>query len=233
MTVEQILERLHQLADPEKVVYKAKKFGISTQNSLGIYQKDLNDLVKELPKENDLALALFDTGLYEARLLCSKLFQPKDLTADLAEQWILVFDNWEICDAFCMGIFAKSALALEKGIAWTDRTATFEKRSGFTTLAAYCMADKKADNAVFEQLFPLILAQAEDNRIYVKKAVNWLLRNIGKRNKDLHQRALEVAEEVLALPYPAAQWIAKDAIRQLTKYKVRLSDYPRAIYRPK
>ena len=228
-----IINQLHQLADPEKVAYKQKKYGIIANNALGVYQKDLKELAKKIGKNNNLAIQLFDTNIYEARLLCSKIYDPKALTIELMEQWVSTFENWEICDSFCMGLFAKSQFAVAKAKEWTLRTKEFEKRAGFTIIAAYCMADKKAANEVYEQFFPIIKNAATDDRIYVKKAVNWALRNIGKRNKDLNKKAIALAEEILELEAKAAKWIAKDALRELTSEKLNVLDYPRAIYRKK
>lgn len=232
MTVATIIKELEQLANPEKIAFKQKKFGVISHNALGIYHKDLKEIAKRVGKDNELATALFDTGIYEARLLCSKLFEPKDLTEDLMEKWLLTFENWEICDSFSMGGFAKSPLAIPKIIAWSTRSNEFEKRASFATTAAYCMADKKADNAVFEQFFPLIYQAADDERIYVKKAVNWALRSIGKRNVDLNKRAIEEAKKIADLEYKSAKWIAKDALRELQGETVNILDYPRSIYRP-
>lgn len=232
MTVDTIIQELNQLANPEKIAFKQRKFGVVSNNALGIYHRDLKEIAKRIGKNNDLAKALFDTNIYEARLLCSKLFKPKDLTGDLMEKWLLTFENWEICDSFSMGVFAKSSLAIPKIIEWSMRSKEFEKRASFATMAAYCMADKKADNAVFEQFFPLIYQAADDERTYVKKAVNWALRSIGKRNIDLNQRAIEEAEKIETLDYKSAKWIAKDALRELKKAEINILDYPRAIYRP-
>ena len=226
-----IINQLHQLADPEKVAYKQKKYGIIANNALGVYQKDLKELAKKIGKNNNLAIQLFDTNIYEARLLCGKIYEPKALTIELMEQWVSTFENWEICDSFCMGLFAKSQFAVTKAKEWTLRTKEFEKRAGFTIIAAYCMADKKAANEVYEQFFPIIKNAATDERIYVKKAVNWALRNIGKRNKDLNKKAITIAKEILELDNKAAKWIAKDALRELTSEKLNVLDYPRAIYR--
>lgn len=231
MTLQEITKQLHQLADSEKVAYKQKKYGIIANNALGVYQKDLKELAKKIGKNNNLAIQLFDTNIYEARLLCSKIYEPKALTIELMEQWVSTFENWEICDSFCMGLFAKSQFAVTKAKEWTLRTKEFEKRAGFTIIAAYCMADKKAANEVYEQFFPIIKNAATDERIYVKKAVNWALRNIGKRNKDLNKKAITIAEEILELDNKAAKWIAKDALRELTSEKLNVLDYPRAIYR--
>ena len=232
MTYNEIIECLHDLADPEVVLLKEKRFGIVAQNSLGIYHKELKLIAKEIGHEPGLALQLFDSGIYEARLLCSKLLRPKNVTEDLAEKWIKVFDNWEICDSFCMGLVAKSKYAYTKIMEWSERTPEFEKRAAFATMAAFCMADKKADNEVFEQFFPIILREANDDRHFVKKAVNWALRSIGKRNIDLRRQAIEVAGDLLEFENRAAKWIAKDALAELQKEGVRMSDYPRGVYRP-
>ncbi|MCB9426317.1 MAG: DNA alkylation repair protein [Flavobacteriales bacterium] len=232
MTYEQIISRLHELANPEKIVYKENKFGVKTQNSLGIYHKDLNTLAREIGKNSELAQQLFDSGIYEARLLCSKICKPRDVTEAQMEQWVKVFDNWEICDSFCMALFAKNDLAVAKINEWSTREPEFEKRAAFATMAAYCMADKKADNSVFVSFFPIILEACHDERLYVKKAVNWALRSIGKRNIDLNRKAILLAKEILQLEGKAPNWIATDAIKELEKENVRMSDYPRAIYRP-
>ncbi len=231
MTYNETISKLHELADPEKVTYKEQKFGVIANNSLGIYHKDLKVLAKEIGKDNMFAIQLFDSGIYEARLLCSKIFNPKDITEPLMEKWVQTFENWEICDSFCMAIFAKSEFALTKILEWTSRKPEFEKRAGFAILAAYCMADKKAENVIFEQFFPIIIKQANDERIYVKKAVNWALRNIGKRNIDLNKSAIKTANKILLKKSKTAKWIANDALRELQKEGVRMSDYPKAIYR--
>jgi len=233
MTYEQIITQLHDKAEPEKVAFKAKKFGIISNNALGIYHKDLKAMAKEIGRDNDLAIRLFDSGIYEARLLCSKIFSPKDVTEALMEKWVKTFENWEICDSFCMGLFAKNDLAVSKIHEWTQREPEFEKRAGFTVMAAYCMADKHADNEVFMSFLPIIEREVNDDRIYVKKAVNWALRNIGKRNRDLNKAAISIAYDILKMESKSAKWIAKDALRELKKENVRMSDYPRAVYRPK
>jgi len=229
---EDILARLYDLQDAEVVTYKEKKFGVISHNSLGVYHKDLKIIAKEIGKDNDLALQLFDSGIYEARLLCSKIFNPKALTSELMESWVVSFENWEICDSFCMGLFAKSELAIDKIINWTKRKPEFEKRAGFAIMAAYCMADKKADNSVFEAFLPIIKREANDDRLYVRKAVNWALRSIGKRNIDLNAKAILMAHEIVKLDTKASKWIGKDAIRKLELDTVNILDYPRAIYRP-
>lgn len=231
MTFDEVITCLYDLQDPDKVVFKEKKFGVVSHNSLGIYHKELKMVAKEIGRDNELALRLFDSGVYEARLLCSKIYDPKDLTTDLMERWVVTFENWEICDSFCMGLFAKSSFALQKINEWTQREPEFEKRAGFATMAAYCMADKKSGNMLFEEFLPILIRESNDNRLYVKKAVNWALRSIGKRNIDLNQRAIETAHKILSIDTKAANWIGKDAIRKLEAENVNILDYPRTIYR--
>lgn len=231
MTYNEIIECLTDLKDEDKVIFKEKKFGIIANNSLGIYHKEIKMIAKEIGQNNDLALELFESGIYEARLLCSKMYRPKDVTEPLMERWVKTFENWEICDSFSMGLFSKSKLALAKIIEWTKRQPEFEKRAGFATMASYCMADKHSENKLFEQFFPIIKRESNDDRVYVKKAVNWSLRNIGKRNIDLNRKAIGVANEMLAFESKSAKWIAKNALAELQKENVRMSDYPRGIYR--
>lgn len=232
MQVDEIVAHLQSLADPAVLVAKEKKFAIKVQNGLGVYLKEINSLAKTLPKDADLALELFDTGIYEARLLCSKVFPARALTDSQAERFVTVFDNWEITDSFCMAVVAKSPLAVKKINDWADRQSTFERRAAFATLAGYCMADKKSTNAVFIPFFDLIEAAAEDDRLYVRKAVNWALRGLGKRNVDLRQAAVECCQRLLLINHKAATWIAKDALRELENPNTRIADYPRKIYRP-
>lgn len=235
MTLAEVLSRLHALADSDKVLFKQQKFGIIANNALGIYIKDIKDIAKEIGSDNELALALFDRGIYEARLLCSKVFKPKDVTEALMEKWVVTFENWEMCDSFSMGLFSKSRFAVQKIQEWSTREAEFEKRAAFATLASYCMADKTSGNDLFESFLPILLRESSDSRLYVKKAVNWALRSIGKRNQDLRKLAIQTAIQISEenKNSKTAQWIAKDALKELQGEKVNILDYARAIYRLK
>ena len=231
MTYNEIIERLHHLKDAEKVILKREKFGILSNNSLGVFQKELKIIAKEIGQNNELALQLFDSGIYEGRILCGIMFKPEDVTEQLMEKWVKTFENWEICDCFSMGLFSKSKFALTKIEEWTKRKSEYEKRAGFVIMASYCMADKISGNELFEQFFSIIKREANDERLYVKKAVNWALRNIGKRNIDLNKRAIDVAGEILNFEPKSAKWIAKNALLELKKENIRMSDYPRSKYR--
>lgn len=227
-----IIQALKAMANPEVVLYREQKFGVVSQNALGISLKQLNELCKQIQASKSLALKLFDTDIYEAKLLCAKLLKPKEVTIDMANAWVGHFDNWEICDVFCLGLFAKSEWAAQQIRVWALSEETFIRRAAFATLAGHCMADKTANNEHFSSFFPLIKTHANDDRLYVKKAISWALRSIGKRNRDLLALSLECSDQLLQMDAKSAQWIAKDAIRELSQPKVRISDYPRSIYRP-
>jgi len=233
MTIKDILKKLNELSNPEKVIFKENKFGIISNNSLGIYHKDLKLLAKEIGQNNELALELFDTGIYEARILCSKIYNPNDITEEQMQMWVNTFENWEICDSFCMGFFAQSKYALQKTEEWSQRNEEFIKRASFTIMASYGFANKKATNEVFERFLEIIQREVDDDRIYIKKAVNWALRNIGKRNLDLNKKAVITANKILENPSKSAQWIAKNALKELRQENPKILDYPRDIYRPK
>lgn len=231
MNYDTIIDELRKLADPEKVIFKQQKFNIVTPNSLGIYHKDLKILAKEIGFNASLGHQLASSDIYEARLLGSKLLRPKDITPKHAQEWIKMFDTWEICDSFCMGLFSKTTFAKDLIFEWTSNSKEFEKRAPFATLASYCMADKKAENKVYENFIPLIVSASNDNRIYVKKAVNWALRNIGKRNIDLNKKAIITALAIKETGNKSAIWIDNDALRELQGVDVKILDYPRSIYR--
>ncbi len=231
MQLNEILNKLKLISNPEIMEFKAKKFGIISENSWGVYQKDLSILAKKIGKNTELGIQLYDTGIYDAQLLCAKICKSKEITEELMDKWSKHFDTWEICNSFCMQLFKFHPLAVEKAIAWSKHKNEFEKRAGFVLMATYGFADKKAPNEVFEKFFPIIVSNANDDRIYVKKAVNWALRQIGKRNIDLHQKAIKTATEILKQNSKSAQWIAKDALRELQGKKVNILDYPREIYR--
>ena len=232
MNLGQVIKKLELLENPEKIEIKKKKFGINAKNSLGIYHKDLKVIAKEIGQDNKLALELYDTGIYEARILCSKIYNSECITEKQMDKWVADFENWEICDSFCMGFFAKSEYALSKANEWSGTDSEFVKRAGFVIMAAYGFADKVSGNEVFESFFQPIEREAVDDRLYVKKAVNWALRNIGKRNTDLQMSAIEAANRILMKDSKPARWVAKNALSELKKSDVKIFDYPRDMYRP-
>ena len=148
MELTQVLAELKKLGDPK--VKKIKEgFAITAKDSYGIFQKDLKDLAKKIGKDDDLAIKLFDTGIYEARLLTRSLYNPKNLTEPLMEKWVKTFENWEICDSFCMSFFSKSVFALPKSFEWTEYEGEYQRRAGFVLMVGLAFTDKHATNNVF------------------------------------------------------------------------------------
>ena len=229
MRVSDVLAELERLGSPEVKAIKAG-FAITAERSHGIFLKDIQLLAKRIGKDDGLALELFDTGVYEARVLCSKIYNPRNVTEELMEKWSATFENWEICDTFCMGFLGTTKFAVPKAFEWAAREGEFQKRAGFVLMVAYAFTDKKATNEVFQKFFPVMIRHANDERTYVMKGINWALRQVGKRNVDLYQEALETAQTILALNTKPARWIAKDAIRQLQNPKVSMKHYPRSEY---
>ncbi len=232
MELNEVLKWMHDRADKENAVYKAERFGIVAKQAIGLYQKDINEVAKMIKRDDDLAIQLFETGIHEARLLCAKIYTPKNLSVELMQYWVETFDNWETTDTFCMKCFAPSPLALRMAKKWVQSKKEFIRRSGFVLLACYGFSRKKEGNEIFESFFDYIRKYADDERNFVKKANNWALRSIGKRNVDLQEKAIDVAKELLKMDAPAAKWIAKDALRELQSDTVKIQDYPRDIYRP-
>ena len=219
------------MEDQSKVLKKQEKFGIYSRNSLGIYHADLKILANKIGQNDQLAQQLFDSGIYEARLLCSKIHSPDSVTEKMMDDWVATFENWEICDSFCMGFFVKSPYAISKAIEWSSHESEFIKRAGFVIMASYGFAHKKVDNRIFNTFLTIIEEGVYDDRVYVKKAVNWALRNMGKRNIDLHKNAVLCAQRILLIDSKSAQWIAKNALNELNSPNVKILDYPREIYR--
>lgn len=231
--IKSVIAHLKKIGKVEVFEKKRDHFGIVAQNALGISHKDLKVIAKELGRNDDLALELYDSGYHEGKILCSKMISPKVLTEEMIEKWVSDFDSWEMTDSFCMGPISKTSFAYDKAFEWSEREAEFEKRAGFVLMACHGFNRKKDSNEAFLNFFEPILKHADDERNFVKKAVNWALRSIGKRNQDLRKEAIKIAYQLLENKHPSKNWIAKDALRELEKEGVKMQDYPRDIYRPK
>ncbi|HEY0895994.1 MAG TPA: DNA alkylation repair protein, partial [Sphingobacteriaceae bacterium] len=189
-TLDETMELLRRLGDEASVAGMAR-FGITVNQALGIRVPVLRQLAKEIRRNHALALELWGTGVHEARLLAVLIADPRELTGDLMDRWVSDFNSWDICDQACLNLFIKSPLAYEKAKEWTARTGEFEKRAGFAMMAALAVHDKKAPDDRFISFLSLISEHATDDRNFVKKAVNWALRQIGKRNRLLRELAIQ------------------------------------------
>jgi len=213
-SVEYVLETLKSKARPEQLEGMAK-YGMAIEQRLGISVPDLRKFAKELGQDHDLALELWKTGLSEARIVAAMVDDPERLTEEQMEEWVKGINSWDVCDQVCMNLFEKTPLAWEKIHDWSQRQEEFVKRTAFSLIACLAWHDKKAEDKKFTELFPVIKQGATDDRNFVKKAVNWALRNIGKRNRNLNKAVIEVAKEIQCLDSKAARWIAADAIKEL------------------
>lgn len=218
--VEKVLEKLKAKAKPENVE-GMEKFGMSAVKRLGVSVPDMRKLAKEIGKNHPLALELWKTGIPEARIVAGMIGDPDRLTDKQMESWVKGFDSWDVCDQVCMNLFEKSPLVMKKIHDWSDREEEFVKRTAFALIACLAWHDKDAQDEKFIEIFPVIKRGAADDRNFVKKAVNWALRNIGKRNLNLNMAAIETAREIKEMNSKPARWIASNAIRELESEAVQ------------
>ncbi len=215
-TADDVLEALAQLAQPQNLS-GMRRFGINTDRALGINIPKLRKLARELPRDHDLALALWATQVHEARLLATMVAEPKRLTAAQMEAWAKDFDSWDLCDGACGNLFCRTALAWEMAPAWAAREVEFVRRAGFVLMATLAVHQKAAPDRAFLAFFPLLERYAPDERNFVKKAVNWALRQIGKKNPALREEAIGLARRIREQSHKSSRWIAADALRELEK----------------
>jgi 3-methyladenine DNA glycosylase AlkD len=216
---DEIINHLRQLANTDNVKGMAR-YGIKGGEMLGISMYTLRDIAKTIPKNHALALALWDSGIHEARILASLVEEPAKVTDAQLEKWVADFDSWDIVDQVS-ALIASTPFVIPKIHEWSAREEEFVRRTAFSLIAEVSFYHKKMSDADFEQFFPIIIEAATDERNFVKKAVNWALRNIGKRNKALNKRAVAVAREIQQIDSRSARWIAADAIRELTSEAVQ------------
>jgi 3-methyladenine DNA glycosylase AlkD len=196
-------------------IKKLEHFGIETKYALGTPMPYIRHLAKAYKKRHDLALQLWETKIHEARLLATVIDDPKEVTRKQAEAWVKDLSSWDICDQLCMNLLDRTAFAVDLINEFVKRENEFEKRAGFAMIAAYTIHNKKAKDEVFIGFLDLIIEHAYDGRNFVKKAVNWALRSIGKRNENLRQIAMAVSKELLTTEDKTAGWIARDALKEL------------------
>jgi 3-methyladenine DNA glycosylase AlkD len=216
----EVIQRLKSLSDPEAVKGMAR-FGINPENTYGVSIPNLRRIAKEAGKDHALAQKLWASGIHEAKILASMVDEPKAVTEEQLEAWVKDFDSWDVCDQVCMNLFDRVPLAWQKVGDWSQREEEFAKRAAYTLIACLAWHDKEAGDEKFVALLPVIVKGATDERNFVKKAVNWALRHIGKRNPNLNKVAIKTAEEIQRIDSRAARWIAADALRELTSEAVQ------------
>ncbi len=220
MQYENILKKLKSMSNPEAVKGMAR-YGINPKNNLGVSIYKLRPIAKEIGKDHDLALKLWSSGIHDARLLACFIDDPAKVTSEQMDSWAKDFDSWDVCDQACTSLFDLTLLAWTKVFEWAKRDEEFVKRAAFSLIAGLAVHDKKANDKKFEQFSSLIKKHSIDDRNYVKKAVNWALRNIGKRNLVLNKQMIKLSKEIQKIDSKSARWIANDAIRELSSEKVQ------------
>jgi 3-methyladenine DNA glycosylase AlkD len=197
------------------------RYGITAPKAFGVSVANIQVLGKELGRDHDLAAALWDTGWYEARMLCAWVDDPALVTAVQMDRWAADFDNWGICDTLCLHLFDRTPHAWKKIAPWTRRTEEFVKRAGFALIAALGVHDKKASDEQFLSFFPILEREAVDERNFVKKGVSWALRVVGRRTPRLNAASVALASQLAASTSASARWIGKDALRDFAKVASR------------
>lgn len=218
MTCNEIITYLHSKANPDNVAGMAR-FGISTIGTLGVNIPLLRELGKNHRRNHGLACELWQTGFHEARILASLVDDPKAATEKQLEAWVIELESWDVCDQCCANLFARTPFVWNKAIEWSSRPEEFVKRAGFVLMARLAVQEKKAPADLFQPFYELIHREATDERNFVKKAVNWALREIGKR-KDL-AGATALAEELAGMASRSARWIGRDALREFGRVRLK------------
>jgi len=223
MTAAEILKRLESLGSTANVS-GMERFGIVTASSFGISTPVLKQIAREVKKQaNDhhaLALELWETANYEARAIAFLIDDPKKVSPEQMESWAADFDNWATVDGTCCYLFCRTPHAYEKAFEWPTRDEEFVKRAAFSLMAYLAVHDKRADDEMLAAFLPIIEKHSNDDRNFVRKAVNWALRQIGKRSLYLNKLASEAAERIKLQNTKPAKWIASDALRELRSEKV-------------
>ena len=218
MTCAELIGYLKKNANPDNVAGMAR-FGISSVGTLGVNIPLLRQLARSHRRNHGLALELWQTGIHEARILASLVDDPAMVTEEQLEVWVVVIDSWDVCDQCCANLFARTSFVWDKSIEWSNRSEEFVKRAGFVLMARLAVQEKKVSAESFQPFYDLIRHEADDERNFVKKAVNWALREIGKR-KDL-PGATALAQELAGMESRSARWIGTDALREFAAVHVK------------
>ncbi|MCE7741189.1 MAG: DNA alkylation repair protein [Candidatus Heimdallarchaeota archaeon] len=214
MDSKEVLLKLKLAQNPNSIEGMAK-FGITPDKTFGIKIPVLRKMAKEIGVDHNLALELWGLGYRETMILASMIDDLTQVTEQQMESWVNDFSYWEICDQAIMNLFEKKEQAYDKAVEWSLREEEFVKRAGFVMMARLAVSDKKAQDEQFQEFFPHILRGAKDDRNFVKKAVNWAIRQIGKRNLSLNKHTIQLSKEIQSIDSKSAKWIANDALREL------------------
>jgi len=221
MQYKEILDKLKILSNPKNKEGMAR-FGINIDKTFGISIPNLRNLAKQIGKDHQLAQDLWNSGYHEARILACMIDDASLINEQQMNSWVKDFDSWDVCDQVCMNLFDKSKFAQKKAVEWSKRKEEFIKRAGFSLMACLAFHDKKMKDEEFNKFFEIIKRESTDDRNFVKKAVNWALRQIGKRNLKLNRIAIQTAKDIQKMESKTAKWIAADALRELKSKKKKM-----------
>jgi 3-methyladenine DNA glycosylase AlkD len=220
MTLEELKQSFTKLARPNALEGMAR-YGINVSTAYGVSIPDLRNIAKDIGKDHSFALKLWSSGIHDARILASMIDDPNKVTERQMNSWVKDFNSWDLCDQCCNNLFWKTSFAWDKAFAWAQREEEFVKRAAFALQAVLAWHEKDTDDSKFLDFLPVIIDASTDSRNYVKKAVNWALRQIGKRSANLWKPTLECCEDLMVIDSKSAKWIARDAKRELESDAVK------------
>ncbi|HKS96299.1 MAG TPA: DNA alkylation repair protein [Terriglobia bacterium] len=217
----EILAKLNSMANPEDRAGMAR-FGITVDRAFGgVATPVLKKLARQIGKDHRLAQELWKSGYHEARHLAALIDEPAKVTQQQLERWARDFDSWDVVDGCCLNLFVRTPYAHAKAVEWSRRKEEYVKRAAFSLMAVLAVHDKQPADATFLKFLTIIKRESIDERNFVKKAVNWALRQIGKRNRPLNTAAIRAAKQIRQIDSRSARWIAADALRELTSDAVQ------------
>lgn len=213
------MARLEALASPEDAAGMAR-FGIRGAHVLGVPVKTLRAIAGETGRSHTLAEELWASGIHEARILASIVAEPKRVTLAQMEEWVADLDSWDLCDQCCTNLWVRTPFARDQALVWSERDKEFVKRAGFVLMVQVAGKDKGAPAELLHHYLARAEREAYDERNFVKKAVNWVIREIGQRNAELNAAAITTSQRLQASDSRAARWVGSDALRELTSEKI-------------
>ena len=217
---DEVLTQLRSMGNPRNREGMAR-YGINVENALGVSVTELRKVARGLGRDHRLASGLWKSGVHEARILAALVDEPEKVTPAQMDRWARAFDSWDLCDQVCSNLFDRTPFAYDKATEWAGRDEEFVKRAGFALMAALAVHDKEAGDEDLAAFLPIIEREADDERNFVKKAVDWALRQIGKRSRALNLAAIASAESIATMDSRAARWIARDALHELRSEAVQ------------
>jgi 3-methyladenine DNA glycosylase AlkD len=220
MDYEETMSKLKSLSNPAAVQGMAR-YGINAKNNYGVSVRQLRSMAKKIGKDHALAQRLWSSGIHDARILASVVDNPEAVTGQQTDSWVGDFDSWDVCDQVCNNLFSATQFAKQKAVEWSRRSGEFVKRAGFVLMADLAVHDKSADTSEFVEFLEIIKGEVCDQRNYVRKAVNWALRQIGKRNLELNKTAIQTAKAISEMDSKNAKWIAFNALQELTSDRIK------------